>query len=117
MPRFRLDEKRTEPRPDRRLGIKLEVPDSQKRLRGKLDAYVPPELQYGYNPPSVFARYKVLTALFVVCLLALLGLWVSAARRPPPPSVPKPAASPPAPATHAQKPQDQPVYVEPLPSK
>ena len=116
MPRFRLDEKRTEPRPDRRLGIKLEVPDPEKRLRGKLDAYVPPELQYDYKPPSVFARYKVLTAVFVAFLLGLMGLWVSVARRPAPTSA-KQAVSQPAPATKAQKPQDQPVYVEPLPSK
>jgi hypothetical protein len=117
MARFRLDEKRTEPRPDRRLGIKLEVPDPEKRLRGKLDAYVPPELQYEYKPPSVFVRYKVLTALFVAFLLGLMGLWLAAIRRPAAPTSAKPAASQPAPATKAQKPQDQPVYVEPLPSK
>jgi hypothetical protein len=114
MPGFRLDEKRTEPRPDRRLGIKLEDPNSKKRLSGKLDAYVPPELQYDYKTPSVFVRYKIVTAVFAALLLGLLSLWASLLRRPHPPSQPKPAASQPAPAL---KPRDQPIYIEPLTSK
>jgi hypothetical protein len=113
MPRFRLDENRTRPAPDRRLGIKLERPDAKRGLGGKLDAYVPPELRYEYNPPSVFVRYKALTAVFVVLLLGLLGSWLYVMKRPLAPHVPKEDATKPVPPT----PQDQPIYIEPLPSK
>jgi hypothetical protein len=110
---FRLDENRTATKPDRRLGIKLEQPDPKRRLGGKLDAYVPPELQYEYKPPSVFVRYKVLSVVFVAVLLGLLGAWLYVLRRPPTPPTFKPTASKPA----RQAPQDQPIYIEPLPSK
>jgi hypothetical protein len=112
MQRFRLDENRTKPAPDRRLGIKLEHPDSKRRLKGKLDDYVPPELRYEFKMPSVFVRYKALTAVFVALLVGLLGSWMYVLHRTPPPSA-KPAASKPDP----QVPQDQPIYIEALPSK
>jgi hypothetical protein len=115
---FRLDEKRTQPRPDRRLGIKLEDPASKQGLKGKLDGYLPPELQYEYKPPSVFARYRVLTALFVALLLGLLGLWAAAVRRPPAPNALRPAAREQAsPVAAPNKAPDQPIYIEPLPTK
>jgi hypothetical protein len=118
MPGFRLDKKRTQPKPDRRLGIKLELPSSKKRLGGKLDAYVPPELQYDYKVPSVLARYKVLTAVFVALFLGLASYWVFVIRHSPGrPALGTPAASRPAPASAPQAPQDQPIYIEPLPSK
>jgi hypothetical protein len=113
MPGFRLDEKRTQPRPDRRLGIKLEPPSSKKRLGGKLDAYVPPELLYDYQVPSVLARYKVLTAVFVALFLGLASYWVFVIRHSPG----RPVLATPAPASTPQAPQDQPIYIEPLPSK
>jgi hypothetical protein len=109
VPRFRLDARRTEPKPDRRLGIKLEGPISARGLGGKLDAYVPPELRYDYKPPSVFARYKVLTAVFVALGLGLLILWASVAKHQ--------ASAPVRPASAPQAPQDQPIYIEPLPAK
>ena len=136
MPEFRLDEKRTDPKPDRRLGIKLEAPTLKRGLGGKLDPYVPPELRYEYKPPSVFAQYKLLTTVFVALAFILLGygLWIAGratpdvpapAHRPAPGT---PAAGRPAPGTAAASPQrppaaqrpppqDQPVYVEPLPAK
>jgi hypothetical protein len=106
---FRLDDKRTDPKPDRRLGIKLEARTPKRGLGGKLDAYVPPELRYDYKPPSVFAQYKTLTAVFVALAFILLGygLWVAVSAAP----------APQTPAAARQPPQDQPVYVEPLPSK
>jgi len=104
MAELRLGGERTEPRPDRRLGIKLVDPTadpaSPKRLGGKLGPYVPPGAQYDYKPPSVFARYKVLTAVFVALVLLLLSYWVWGLRQPPR-------------ATAA--PGNQPVYIEPLP--
>jgi hypothetical protein len=111
MPGFRLDEKRSEPRPDRRLGIRLEGPTSKRGLGGKLDAYVPPELLYDYNPPSVFAQYRALTAVFVALGVGLLVLWVVVSNRTPAPSAARPVGAAP------QPPQDQPIYIEPLPSK
>ncbi len=115
MPRFLLDEKRTQPKPDRRLGIKLERPMSRRGLGGKLDAYVPPELRYDYKPPSVFAQYRMLTAVFVAVGLGLLILWASVAKHPPMPAAVTPAAVAPAPGP--QMPQDQPIFIEALPAK
>ncbi len=135
-----MDDKRTDPKPDRRLGIKLEAPTPKRGLGGKLDAYVPPELRYDYKPPSVFAQYKMLTAVFVALAFILLGygLWVAVsapldsrdAVGPAPAPQMSPAAGRPAPGTPApgrpapgrpapqpQPPQDQPVYVEPLPAR
>jgi hypothetical protein len=107
-----LGSKRTEPKPDRRLGIKLADPTSERRLGGKLNAYVPPGAQYDYKPPSVFARYKVLTGVFVALALFLMSYWILVSRRP------HAAAVQPAPLKSVpQMPQDQPVYIEPLPSK
>ena len=118
MAELRLGGERTEPRPDRRLGIKLVDPTidpaSAQRLGGKLSAYVPPGAQYDYKPPSVFARYKVLTLVFVVLGLGLLSYWIWGLNVPPPaaraPAVRAPAAAAPADP-------DQPVYIEPLPPK
>jgi hypothetical protein len=98
------------------------------KLSGKLTPYVPRGAQYDYNPPSVFARYKVLTALFVLLLVSLFGYWVFVLRQPraaavPPASatpdaaVPR-ASSPPASSPPARtQPQADPVYIEPLPPK
>ena len=123
MLRFRLETNRTNPKPDRRLGIKLESPTAEKRLGGKLDAYVPPELLYEYKPPSVFVRYKGLTVAFLALFLGLTGAWVYILRRSNPPIFANPAAPNSAPASPVpaaapqRKPQDQPIYIEPLPSK
>jgi len=122
MLRFRLDEKRTDPKPDRRLGIKLEAPTLKRGLGGKLDPYVPPELRYEYKPPSVFAQYKTLTSVFVALAFILLGygLWI-VVRAPLAGPAPAPESSAPAPqrppAAQRPPPQDQPVYVEPLPAR
>jgi hypothetical protein len=120
MPEFRLDEKRTDPKPDRRLGIKLEAPTLKRGLGGKLDPYVPPELRYEYKPPSVFAQYKLLTTVFVALAFILLGygLWIASRAPDGEPASGTPAVAPQRPpAAHTQPPQDQPVYVEPLPAK
>jgi len=130
MPEFRLDEKRTDPKPDRRLGIKLEAPTLKRGLGGKLDPYVPPELRYEYKPPSVFAQYKLLTTVFVALAFILLGygLWIVVRAPDGRPAPGRPAPGRPAPGTAAASPQrppaaqrpppqDQPVYVEPLPAK
>ncbi len=122
MLKFRLDRKRTEPKPDRRLGIKLEAPISKRGLGGKLDAYVPPELRYDYKPPSAFAQYKILTAVFAALALGLFGYWmVVLSRAPLPPNAPAftaAKAAPPSPRTPPSRPpEDAPVYVEPLPSR
>jgi len=119
MAELRLGGKRTEPKPDRRLGIKLVEPTPGRRLGGKLNAYVPPGAQYDYKPASVFARYKVLTAVFVLLALCLLSYWAWVSRHTPP--APSAAASAPsdgpAHASGPQPPQNQPVYIEPLPAK
>ena len=126
-----LGGKRTEAKPDRGLGIKLVDPNSdrglgikqvdptfERRLGGKLNAYVPRGAQYDYKPPSVFARYKVLTGVFLALALFLMGYWMFVSRRPHAAAVqPAPARSATAPASAPQMPQDQPVYIEPLPSK
>jgi hypothetical protein len=112
MPELRLGGKRTDLKPDR-VGIKLADPTSAPRLGGKLSAYVPAGAQYDYKPPSVFARYKVLTGVFVALALSLMSYWVFVSRQPR-----AAAAAPPAPVGSAPPaPQDQPVYIEPLPSK
>jgi hypothetical protein len=77
------------------------------KLGGKVMPYVPRGAQYDYNPPSVFARYKVLTAVFVVLLVSLFGYWAFVLRAPHA-------------AGAAQKPgapQSDPVYIEPLAPK
>jgi hypothetical protein len=127
MLRFRLDLRRTEPKPDRRLGIKLEAPTSKRGLGGKLDAYVPPELRYDYKPPSVFAQYKILTAVFVALAFGLFSYWVLVLRasRVPVPTAAAPAFDNPASAPARSAPQspqnrpvdEQPVYIEPLRSR
>lgn len=119
---LRLGGERTEPRPDRRLGIKLVDPTadpaSAKRLGGKLSAYVPPGAQYEYKPPSVFARYRALTMVFVVLVLGLLSYWIWGLNAPVPPSRAPSARAAAAPAAPAAAPaQDGTVYIEPLPPK
>jgi hypothetical protein len=83
------------------------------KLRGRLGSYVPRGAQYDYKPPSVFARYKFLTAVFAILLLALCGYWALILRQSR--AAPQPAQRV-QPAQHAQPGQSQsdPVYVEPL---
>jgi len=87
-------------------GIKLDPDVSATKLGGKLAPYVPRGAQYDYNPPSVFARYKVLTAVFVILLVSLFGYWVFILRQPG-------AARPP----RQEVPQSDPIYIEPLTPK
>jgi hypothetical protein len=119
-----LGGKRTEPKLDQGLGMRLGVkpadPSSERRLGGKLNAYVPRGAQYDYKPPSVFARYKVLTGVFLALALFLMSYWMFVSRQPPAAAVqPAPLKSAPrsAPTPAPQMPQDQPVYIEPLPAK
>jgi hypothetical protein len=81
-------------------------------LGGSLSRYVPPGAQYDYKPPSVFARYRVVSVIFVLLAIALLAFWVTARlhvrRSAKLPTVP---VSPAPPAT-----QPDPVYVTPLPN-
>jgi hypothetical protein len=87
---------------------------AERRLGGKLNAYVPRGAQYDYQPASVFVRYKVLTGVFAAVSLSLMGYWVFVSRQAHAAASPAPPRSaPPAP----QAPQDQPVYIEPLSSR
>jgi hypothetical protein len=79
-------------------------------LGGSLSGYVPPGAQYDYKPPSVFARYKWLTAIFALLILGLL-LYVALAPRQP---RVYPAARTPPGRVQAPAPSNEPVYVEPL---
>jgi hypothetical protein len=81
------------------------------RLRGKLARYVPRGAQYDYKPPSVFARYKVLTAVFAVILVLLFGYWTIVLRQT------RTAGRPSRPAQQVAPSQSDPVYVEPLAPK
>jgi hypothetical protein len=81
------------------------------KLRGKLTPYVPRGAQYDYSAPSVFARYKILTAVFVILLVLLFGYWAIVLRQP------RVAVQPAKPATPQVQPQSDPVYIEPLTSK
>jgi hypothetical protein len=96
------------------------------KLGGKLSPYVPRGAQYDYNPPSVFARYKVLSALFVILLVSLFGYWIFIVRQPraaaasslPPSNAARPGAARPDAARPPQRvPQGDPVYIEPLAPK
>jgi hypothetical protein len=89
-------------------GKPAEDVDTTPRLRGKLARYVPRGAQYDYNPPSVFARYKVLTAVFAILLVSLFGYWAIVLRHTP--TVPRPAL----PGRQAAPPQSDPVYIEPV---
>jgi hypothetical protein len=76
-------------------------------LGGSLSGYVPPGAQYDYKPPSVFVRYKWLTATFALIILGLLVYVLVAPRQrviPTPRSeqLAQPASS------------GEPIYVEPL---
>jgi len=84
------------------------------RLRGKLAPYVPRGAQYDYKPPSVFARYKALTAVFVILLVSLFGYWAIVSRQSGA-ALPRPQHS--QPASKQAQPQSDPVYIEPLTSK
>jgi hypothetical protein len=86
------------------------------KLRGRLRAYVPRGAQYDYKPPSVFARYKILTAVFVILLVSLFGYWALVLRqtRPAPPPAQR---TQPAQQAQPAQPQSDPVYIEPLPPK
>jgi hypothetical protein len=81
------------------------------KLRGRLTPYVPRGAQYDYAPPSVFARYKVLTAVFVILLVSLFAYWAIVLRQP------RIAVQPAKRATQQVQPQSDPVYVEPLAGK
>jgi hypothetical protein len=87
------------------------------KLGGKLSPYVPRGAQYDYKPPSVFVRYKILTALFVILLVSLFGYWALVLRQPrvEGPTPAHPALTQPTPTQPA--PQSDPVYVEPLAPK
>ena len=79
-------------------------------LGGSLSHYVPPGAQYDYKPPSVFARYKWLTAIFVLLVLGLLlypALGLKKAPAAPPRAASQPSHQPPASA-------GEPIYVQPL---
>jgi hypothetical protein len=84
------------------------------KLGGRLTPYVPRGAQYDYTPPSVFSRYKVLTAVFVILLVSLFGYWAIVLRQPRAAAQPAQRATQPA---QPQKSQSDPVYIEPLPSK
>ena len=79
-------------------------------LGGSLSRYVPPGAQYDYNPPSVFERYKVLSILFALLIMALLAFLIIAPRHDPHRvRVPAAPANPSPPERSAD-----PVYVTPL---
>ncbi len=81
------------------------------KLSGKLTPYVPRGAQYDYRPPSVFARYKVLTAVFVILLVSLFAYWAIVLRQS------RAAAQAAKPARQQVQPQSDPVYIEPLTTK
>jgi hypothetical protein len=84
-------------------------------LGGSLSRYVPPGAQYEYKPPSVFARYRVLSIVFALLVIALLLYGVMAPRHDR--RLPAPAATPPASAPGPTAPQPDPVYVLPVSPK
>ena len=79
-------------------------------LGGSLSRYVPPGAQYDYNPPSVFERYKILSIVFGLLMLALLAFLIIAPRH-----EQRHATGPAEPAIPSapERPAD-PVYVTPL---
>lgn len=98
-------------------------------LGGSLSRYVPPGAQYDYRPPSVFERYKILSGVFALLLLAMVLFFVLMPHHPrslPPAPLAapqRPAAGAPAadgPAAPAGPKRDpgaaaaEPVYVVPL---
>jgi hypothetical protein len=76
-------------------------------LGGSLSGYVPPGAQYDYKPPSVFARYKWLTAAFAAMILGLLVYVLMTPRQR---VIPTPRTE----QLAAPAPSAEPVYVEPL---
>jgi hypothetical protein len=81
------------------------------KLSGKLTPYVPRGAQYDYKPPSVFARYKVLTAIFVILLVSLLGYWAIGL------GMPRAVRQAARQAAQQPAPPSDPVYIEPLTPK
>ena len=79
-------------------------------LGGSLSRYVPPGAQYDYNPPSVFERYRILSVVFGLLMLALLAFLIIAPRH-----EQRHATGPAEPANPSapERPAD-PVYVTPL---
>jgi hypothetical protein len=90
------------------------------KLRGRLRSYVPRGAQYDYTPPSVFARYKILTTVFAILLVALFGYWALVLRQTRAASQPAQRVqrqAQPAQQTQPAQPQSDPVYIEPLAPK
>jgi hypothetical protein len=75
------------------------------QLGGAVSNYLPPEAQYDYKPPSVFAEYRVLSIVFGLLVAALVAYWVWAPGHDHRSVRPKPAAASAAPDA---------VYIEPL---
>ena len=75
------------------------------QLTGEVGGYLPPGAKYDYKPPSIFAQYRVLSIVFALIVLAILGYWALAPRHDR-----RQSAEP----TPAARPQDGPVYVEPI---
>jgi hypothetical protein len=100
-------------------GPKLTQHAPATKLGGKLAPYVPRGAQYDYSPPSVFARYKTLSAVFVILLVSLFGYWAFVLRQPraavQPAQHTQPAVQ--APQRRPAQPPSDPVYVEPLPPR
>jgi hypothetical protein len=85
-------------------------------LGGSLSRYVPPGAQYDYQQPSVFERYKFLSTVFALLLVAVV-LYLLIARRHPRQPLPAPVQAPPsvaAPATAPSEPSADSVYVSPI---
>ncbi len=103
---------------ERRLGApklssKPAAPLSTPKLGGKLTPYVPRGAQYDYNPPSVFERYKILTAVFAILLVTAFGYWAFILRQPRATIQPAQHTQLSVPGAPTQPPSD-PVYIEPL---
>lgn len=76
-------------------------------LGGSLSGYIPPGAQYDYKPPSVFERYKALSIIFALLVVAILVFLLLVPRHPRPLGTPASAVVPAAPTT-------DPVYVLPV---
>lgn len=79
-------------------------------LGGSLSRYVPPGAQYDYKQPSVFERYRILSVVFALLIIALLAFLIMARRH-----EQRHVTGPTAPANPSppERPAD-PVYVTPL---
>ncbi len=95
--------------------VRLRREKASLQLGGEVGGnYLPPGAQYEYNPPSVFAEYRVLSAMFALIAQAALLYWVFwPVKHPSPETKPAASAAVPAPATPGDRSAD-PVYVEPI---